>query len=32
MAKNAVERTSEALLAKVFPDLGKVAGEAASRL
>ena len=29
MAKNAVERTSEALLAKVFPDLGEVAGEAA---
>ena len=29
IAKNAVERTSEALLAKVFPDLGKVAGEAA---
>ena len=29
IAKNAVERTSEALLAKVFPDLGRVAGEAA---
>lgn len=29
IAKNAVERTSEVLLAKVFPDLGKVAGEAA---
>ena len=26
IAKNAVERTSAALLDKVFPDLGKVAG------
>ena len=29
IAKNAVERTSKALLAKVFPSLGKVPGEAA---
>ena len=29
IAKNAVERTSKALLGKVFPCLGKVAGEAA---
>ena len=29
IAKNAVERTSGALLAKVFPRLGKVAGGAA---
>ena len=29
IAKNAVERTSGALLAKVFPGLGKVAGDAA---
>jgi len=30
IAKNAVERTSKALLGKVFPSLGKVAGEAAA--
>ena len=30
IAKISVERTSNALLARVFPDLGKVAGEAAS--
>ena len=29
IAKKAVERTSKSLLATVFPDLGKVAGEAA---
>ena len=29
ITKNAVERTSKALLAKVFPGLGKVSGEAA---
>ena len=32
IAKNAVERTSAALLDKVFPDLGKVAGGAAREL
>ena len=30
ISKNAVERTSKALLGKVFPSLGKVAGEAAA--
>ena len=32
IAKNAVERTSKALLGKVFPGLGKVAGEAAGAI
>ena len=32
IAKNAVERTSKALLGKVFPSLGKVAGEAAEAI
>ena len=32
IAKSAVERTSKALLDKVFPDLGKVAGEAAGAI
>ena len=32
IAKNAVERTSNALLDKVFPRLGKVAGEAAGAI
>ena len=32
IAKSAVERTSKALLAKVFPRLGKVAGEAAGAI
>ena len=32
IAKNAVERTSKVLLGKVFPGLGKVAGEAAGAI
>ena len=32
IAKNAVERTSKALLGKVFPSFGKVAGEAAEAI
>ena len=32
IAKNAAERTSKALLGKVFPSLGKVAGEAAEAI